>query len=111
MESVQTDRRLFERFPARFPIKFEHERGDYGANLFLRDASASGVRVTTKKQLFLQDCVALEVKLPDAAYPLKLNGRVAWAKISGPDLWDAGIELHQVELMRMQRMYKFFSPD
>jgi len=111
MKTITRDRRLFERFPSRFPVKYEYEDKDYGASVYLRDASAGGFKLTSRQRLFLDDGVSLEIKLPDASRPLRLNGRVVWIRLSGPDLWDAGVAFHKVDFMRIQRMYKFVSPD
>ena len=49
------ERRIFERFSARFPVKFKDAREDYGSDVFLRDASAQGIRIMTKERFFLDD--------------------------------------------------------
>lgn len=100
------DKRIFERFSARFPVKFKHSRNDFGTDVFLRDASAEGVRVATKEKMFLNDSISLLVKLPDGHEPLMLNGQVVWTKIKSPDLWEIGLKFHKVQLMEMQRMFK-----
>jgi len=104
---IQTadDKRIFDRFSARFPVKFRHSREDFGTEVFLRDASAEGVMFTTKERLFLHDSVSLEVKLPDGAEPMLLNGRVVWVKEKDPQLWDVGLRFHKVQLMRMRRIF------
>lgn len=106
----QEKRRTFERFVARFPVKFQHGRGDYGQDVFLIDASAQGVKFTTKKQMYLHDSISLEVELPDGKKPLELNGKVVWTKKRAPDLWDVGLEFHKIQLMQMQRMFKQVEP-
>ena len=106
MEKLAGKQRLFERFSIRYPIKFKHSRKDYGTNVFLEDASAGGVKITSKERLFLNDSVSLDVKLPDSVNPLSLNGRVVWIKHKGLSLWDVGIEFHKLNFMRMHRMFK-----
>jgi len=105
------DKRLFERFDARFPVKYKHSRHDFGDDVFLRDASATGVKLASKTRLFLHDSVSLEVKLPDGKAPLTLNGRVVWSKNKAPQLWDIGMEFHRIHLMNTQRMFKYVIPD
>ena len=107
MEKLEGRQRIFERFSARYPVKFGHSRQDYGTNVFLQDASAQGLKITSKERLFLNDSVSLNVKLPDSSNPLTLNGRVAWTQHKGPSLWDVGIEFHKVNLMKLQRMFRF----
>ena len=100
------ERRIFERFSARFPVKFKDAREDYGTDVFLRDASAQGVRILTKERFFLDDQLALEVELPDGRAPMVLSGRVVWVKSMDLSLWDLGILFHQVDFLKMQRLFK-----
>ena len=106
MEKLLGKQRLFERFSARYPVKFRHSRQDYGTNVFLEDASAQGVKITSRERLFLNDSVSLDVKLPDSTNPMMLNGRVVWIKHKSPSLWDVGIEFHKVNLMKLQRIFR-----
>lgn len=107
MKSSLRENRVFERFPAKFPVKFKHSRDEYGSDVFLRDASAEGMRLTTKEHLFVNDKISVEVKIPDSVQPLILNGEVVWAKNLNPDLWEVGVRFHKIHLMRLQRLYKF----
>ena len=100
------ERRIFERFSARFPVKFKDSREDYGSDVFLRDASAEGVRIFTKERLFLDDQVDLEVELPDGGEPMVLSGRVVWAKSLDLSLWDIGLQFPQVNFLKIQRLFK-----
>ena len=100
------ERRIFERFSARFPVKFKDTREDYGADVFLRDASAQGIRILTKERFFLDDQLSLEVELPDGGEPMVLSGRVVWVKFLNSSLWDIGIQFQQVNFLRMQRLFK-----
>lgn len=104
---VMDDRRMFERFSSRFPVKFKDSRDDFGAAISLRNASAEGIRITTKEQLYINDSVILEVKLPDSETPMTLKGQVIWAKKVEPDLWDVGVKFHQISLVDMSRLYKY----
>ena len=99
------ERRTFERFPARFPVKFKDAREGFGTNVFLRDASAEGARLTTQEHLFLNDSVSLEVQLPDGKGPLTLKGQVMWTKNKEPNIWDVGLRFHKTDLMNMWRVY------
>ena len=100
------DKRIFERFSARFPVKFKHSHNDYGTEVFLRDASGEGIKFTTKEKMFVGDSVSLLVKLPDGKDSLILNGQVVWTKNKTPNLWEVGLRFHKVNLMELQRMFK-----
>jgi Tfp pilus assembly protein PilZ len=100
------ERRVFERFSARFPVKFKDAREDYGTEVFLRDASAQGIRVLTKERFFLDDKLDLEVELPDGGEPMLLSGNVVWVKFLNLSLWDIGVQFPQVNFLKMQRLFK-----
>jgi len=100
------ERRVFERFSARFPVKFKDAREEYGTEVFLRDASAQGMRILTKERFFLEDQLALEVELPDGGEPMVLSGHVVWVKILDLSLWDIGVQFPQVNFIKMQRLFK-----
>jgi Tfp pilus assembly protein PilZ len=107
IESKTTEeRRVFERFSARFPVKFKDTREDYGTDVFLRDASAEGVRILTKERFFLDNQLSLEVELPDGKEPLVLSGRVVWVKFLNLSLWDLGLQFPQVDFLKIQRLFK-----
>lgn len=108
-QTRKIENRLFERFSARFPVKFRHTRSDYGFDVFLRDASARGIKISTRERIFLNDSVSIEVKIPDGSEPVKLNGRIVWMHSKSPSLWDAGVELHEINFMEMQRLFKYVS--
>jgi len=100
------ERRVYERFSARFPVKFKDAREDYGTDVFLRDASAQGLRILTKERFFLEDQISLEIELPDGGEPMVLSGHVVWAKFLNLSLWDLGIQFPQVDFLKMQRLFK-----
>lgn len=101
------DRRLFSRFSAKYPAKFKDERDEFGQNVYLRNASAFGAQLASRNRLFLNDKIAIEVKLPDGTTPLNLKGEVVWIRKSAPGFWDVGLRFHKVDLMHLSRLYKF----
>lgn len=107
----QGDRRTFERFIARFPVRFRDSQKNYGTNVSLRNASAFGIKITTKEQLFVNDSVTLELELPDCKRPMILKGQVVWvASDDGSGMHDVGIKFHTIDLVHMSRLYQFIPP-
>ena len=106
-ENPTDERRVFERFPARFPTRFKDTRYDYGTNVALRDASAEGVKIVSKERLSLKDTIDLEVKLPDSATPFNIKGEVVWITQAETNMWDIGLKFHAIDFVRMSRLYKF----
>ncbi|MCA9404386.1 MAG: PilZ domain-containing protein [Candidatus Omnitrophica bacterium] len=106
-EIRKDDRRLFERFSARYPARFKDEREDFGEKIYLRDASAFGARLSGRDRLFLNDKISIEVDLPDGMAPMDLKGEVVWISKNAQSAWDFGIRFHKIELLRLARLYKF----
>lgn len=101
------DRRLFERFSARFPSKYKDSRDEFGTKIYLQDVSAFGMRVISVERLLMNDYISLEVKLPDGQAPMVLSGRVVRLRRTEDLYWEAGIQFQKVELLRMSRLYHF----
>ena len=99
--------RIFDRFLARFPVKFEDSRNDFGTDVFLRDISAEGAKLMTRQKLLINDNVSLQVKLPDGYEGMTLNGQVMWAKTENSRVFDIGLRFHKVSLMALQRLFGF----
>lgn len=105
------DRRTFERFTARFPVRFRDSSRDYGTNVSLRNASAQGIKITTKEQLFVNDSVTLEIELPDCKWPMILKGQVVWvANDDESGTRDVGLRFHTIDLVHMSRLFQFIPP-
>lgn len=105
--SASEERRLFARFVSRFPTKLKDSDEEYGENFFLRDVSAGGARIASRQKLLLEDFLSLNVELPDSSEPVCLNGRVRWVKNHTANVWEAGMEFHRVDLMRVHRIMKY----
>ncbi len=101
------ERRIFERFSARFPARFKDSRNDYGTDVFLRDASASGARFVSSERFYLQDNISLEVELPGAKEPMTIHGKVVWSKPVNPTMWDIGLEFGDMKFMQIRRLFQF----
>ena len=107
-ESAQTgeERRIFERFSARFPAKFKDTKEDYWKEVFLQNASAQGMCIRSRERYFLNDQIALDVALPDGGDPMVLNGSVVWVKLENLSMWDLGVQFPQIEFLKLQRLFK-----
>lgn len=109
--SDSLERRLFERFVARFPTKMKDADEDYGENFFLRDVSASGAKIVSRQKILLEEYLSLNVELPDSEEPVCLNGYVRWVRSQTPAIWEVGIEFEKIDLMRMHRIIKHLTLD
>ena len=102
--SSLTERRLFDRFPARFPAKFKDTRDGFGTKVSIDHISAGGVAIVTTEHFYRNDSVTLEVQLPASAEPLCLKGRVVWVRRTEAGLWEVGLEFHRPQLLSLWRL-------
>ena len=105
-EFLKERRRMFDRFPSRFPVKFKDTRQEFGERVNLRNVSAEGARITTKERVYLNDSISLEVKLTDGKEPMTMRGEVIWTKEKDANMWDVGIKFYNVVFMDMWRIFK-----
>ncbi len=106
MEIIDSDKRVWQRFSARFPVKFKDSRNGFGNDVFLRNISAEGVKLLTRDRFFLDDKVSFFVKLPDGHSPVLLNGEVVWAKPENANLWSLGMRFPTISLIKLSRIFK-----
>lgn len=105
---VQTDdRRVFDRFTARFPVRFKDSRTGFGRNVFLRDISADGAKIATKESVLINDKIDILVEVPDGKTPVALSGRITWLHETNPNTWDAGLKFDKIDFMGTHRIFKF----
>lgn len=106
MVDSSTDRRMFDRFVAQFPVKFKDSTKNFGTEAVLRDISADGARIFTKNRILPEEKINLLVELPDGHDPVALEARVVWTVPTGINQWDAGLKLDNLRLMNLHRLYK-----
>ena len=108
-QSPQQEKRIFERFPARFPARLKDSKDDFGSRIFLRNVSAQGAKVSTMDRFFLKDHLAVEIELPGDEY-FTLTGHVVWAFRHENNIWDFGLMFHTINLLHMSRLLKYVIP-
>ena len=104
------DKRLFERFTARFPARTKDSRENFGSKFSLRDASAQGARFSATEKVLLNDKLSLEVDVPGKSLPMSLSGEVIWTRQGENNAWDIGIKFNKPILMHMSKMYEMMAP-
>lgn len=108
-EKIQ-DKRLFERFVARFPAKIKDSRQVFGSRVSLRDASAQGARFFFADKVLLDEKLAIEVALPKRSFPFVLKGEVVWTRMKEDSTWDVGIKFSKIHLMLLSQIYEMITP-
>lgn len=101
-----TDRRLFQRFPVGFPLRFKNHNQNREGKGFCWDISAGGVGIFSKERLEPKDRLDLWLQIPDKYDPLSLSGEVVWAEETEPQTWRAGIAFSEIQLISLSRIFR-----
>lgn len=96
------DRRIFERFPARFPLRFIDLKDNKEGIAQVRDVSAKGVGMITNEQLEPHTPLELWLQIPDRGEPLYTRGEVVWSNLKGIH-YHTGINLERADMMGLSR--------
>ncbi len=100
------DKRVFERFPLRYSVRYlDASRNREGAGMSF-DVSAKGLGITTTHALEAKTPLELWLNVPDKGEPLYLRGEVVWSAAAGTHEFRAGINLDRADLMGLSRVMR-----
>ncbi|MDP2941673.1 MAG: PilZ domain-containing protein [Candidatus Omnitrophota bacterium] len=97
------DRRVFERFDAKFPLRFLVPASGEEFQAESTDISAKGVGILSRENLQPAADLELWLDLPDRGEPLYARGKVAWSQPAGNQLYRLGINLEKADFMGLGR--------
>lgn len=97
------DRRIFERFETRFPLRFIDLKDNKEGSAQSEDVSAKGIGFLVRDELKLRTPLELWLQIPDKGEPLYTRGYVAWSKMVTPNEYRIGVNLERADLMGMSR--------
>ena len=100
------DKRIFERFPVRFPLRFLDLKENRESEAEVFDVSAKGVGMVTREQLQPNTTLEMWLKIPDNGEPLYTRGRVVWSRPQGTDAYRTGINLERANMMGLSRVLR-----
>ena len=100
------DRRIFERFTARFPLRFLSAVENKEGQAVTRDISAKGVGFVTDEELVPHTGLEMWFEVPDKGEPIYARGQVAWLRRAEPAKFRAGVELEKADFMGISRVLR-----
>lgn len=100
------DRRIFQRFNIRFPIKLMDSNSGQEINAETSDISAKGVGVWSKEALNPRTPIEAWLKIPDRGEALYTRGNIVWSKPEGRGEYHLGIGLERADLMGLSRILR-----
>ena len=100
------DRRIFERIPVSFPMKYWDVQANRIGEARIADVSANGVGFNSSENLTPGVKLGMWLEIPDKGEHLYTQGEVAWSRPMAGDSYRIGVELARPELMGVGRVLR-----
>jgi hypothetical protein len=100
------DKRIFERFPSRFSLRFRDELTNRWGLVEAEDLSAKGIGMFSNKELSPKTPLELWLPIPDKGETYYTRGRVAWSRFVKSNKYRVGINLERTDLLGMSQFIK-----
>jgi len=100
------DRRIFARFPARFPAHLLDPRSGKEAEAQTQDISAKGIGLVSDEELKPQTSLEIWIKVHEKTEPIYTRGEVVWVKEVAPQQYRFGVNLERADLMSLARLLR-----
>jgi hypothetical protein len=97
------DRRVFERFKTRLPVRFIDLKRNREGAAYTYDVSAKGLGLVSQVEVNPYTPMELWLDMPDKGEPLYTRGEVVWSTPITTNSWRVGINLERADLMGMSR--------
>ncbi|MFA5145626.1 MAG: PilZ domain-containing protein [Candidatus Omnitrophota bacterium] len=100
------DKRIFERFPTGFPVRFLDLNENREGEAQSMDISAKGIGLVANKELAPRTPLELWLDIPDKGEPFYTRGEVVWSKMIGDSRCQLGVNLEKANLMGLSRVMR-----
>jgi hypothetical protein len=100
------DKRIFERFSTRLPLKFLDLYSNKEGRGETLDISAKGIGLVANTELEAQVPLELWLEIPDKGDPFYARGKVIWSNMVTPDEYRVGVNLEKADLVGLSRVLR-----
>jgi len=100
------DRRIFQRFNIRFPVKLLNLNSGQEVVAETSDISAKGIGLWSKEPMVENTPLEAWLKIPDRGEPLYTRGNIAWSRAESSGDFRLGINLEKADLMGLSRILR-----
>jgi hypothetical protein len=100
------DRRIFERIPARFSVRFRDQVSSQWGLAQTQDISATGFGIVSEAELMPHTPLEIWLPLPNKGETLYTRGEVVWSEGIGQDKFRAGVCLERPDLMGIAQVLR-----
>ncbi len=105
------DNRIFHRFPTNCSAKYKNSYDYTEGEVFLKDASAQGLRLVSKAPFYVNDYISFAIDVPHSSIPLSVRGEVVWSKKEMDQYWNIGVKLKRTRFVEMSRLFDDIEAD
>lgn len=106
MENKFEDRRIFDRFSAKFPVKLINLWENSEQEGMADDVSAKGIGFSVREELKPKTPLEMWLNIPDRGEPLYTRGEVVWSTMVEPNNFKVGVNLEKADLMGLSRVLR-----
>lgn len=100
------DRRIFERFSVRLPLRFLNINSGKECIAETRDISVKGVGLVASEEFAVRTPLELWVDVPNGGGPFYSRGQVAWSRPAPDGQYFTGVNLDHADLMGVARILR-----
>lgn len=100
------DRRIFERFVAKFPLRFIDLFRSKEGEAQVHDVSAKGIGIVAQNEIPMHTPLEMWLDIPDRGEPIHTRGEVMWSRQDEPGKWRSGVNLEKADLMGISRVLR-----
>ncbi len=104
--SDSEDKRIFARFPVKFPMRFLDLLANRDLQAQALDMGAKGLGFLSSTELKPYTPLELWLKVPDKNDPFYTRGEVVWSEKIGPNQFRTGVNLEKADLMGISRILR-----
>ena len=105
-EAGFADRRVFERFAAKFPVRCLDGLSGRELKAESADLSAKGICLAAAENLAVSLPLELWLEVPDQGEPFYARGEVAWCQPGQAGCFRIGVHLERADLMGVSRVLR-----
>ena len=106
-EQGQEDRRVFQRFNVKLPVKLLDSNTGDEISAEINDISAKGMGLRLNREVKVNTPIEAWVYFPDKGEPLYTRGVAVWSKLSGTAEYRLGVDLEKADLMGLSRVLRY----
>ena len=101
-----SDRRLFQRFLVKLPLKYLAQDNEKENSGNTHDISAQGIGLVVEEEIRPETPLDMRLEIPDKGAPLEIRGKVSWVSKTEAGKFRVGVNLDRPNPMGFSRILR-----